>query len=456
MAAEVDPETLLTAILEGIGQPFYAVDRNWRFYLYNADAERHFGRPASEMIGRTLWEAFPDDVHHERGRILRDAMERREIVKGETLSRVGRYVSYCLFPLGNGIGVVIRDVTDRREAEVMRRRAEEALEKRSAELEAVLATIPTAVWFTYDREVQTVISNRRAAELVHISPGPGPSLSVAPNKRPPFRFYRKGKEMAGNQLPLQRAAHGEEVKDELVDLRLADGTYRTLLMRASPLRDPSGEVLGAVCAAADVTERLRYEDHLKLLLNELNHRVKNTLSIVQSIATLTLKGADSGAREDFEQRLLTLSAVHNLLTDENWDGALLNDVVRISLKALPTGERLDIDGEELRVRPKSAVTLSMALHELGTNAVKYGALSTDRGRIAVRWHVVKDRFQLSWTESGGPRVTPPKRSSFGTRMIKHGLAAELRGKVEIDYRPEGVVCTLDAPLKTIHDESARA
>jgi PAS domain S-box-containing protein len=456
MAAELDHGTLLTAILEGIGQPFYAVDRNWRFYLYNADAERHFGRPASEMIARTLWEVFPDDVRHERGRILRDAMERREIVKGETLSMVGRYVSYCMFPLGDGLGVVFRDVTDRREAEAMRHRAEEALEKRSAELEAVLATVPTAVWFTYDREVQTVVSNRRAAELVHISPGPGPSLSAAPNKRPSFRFYRKGRELTGNQLPLQRAAHGEEVKDELVDLRLTDGTHRTLLMRASPLRDPSGDVLGAVCAAADVTERLRYEDHLKLLLNELNHRVKNTLSIVQSIATLTLKGADSNARGDFEQRLLTLSAVHNLLTDENWDGALLNDVVRASLKALPSGERIDIEGEELRLRPKSAVTLSMALHELGTNAVKYGALSTDKGRIVVRWHVAKDRFRLSWTESGGPPVAPPKRAGFGTRMIKHGLAAELRGKVEIDYRPEGVVCTLDAPLKTIHDESPKA
>ncbi|HTR88039.1 MAG TPA: PAS domain-containing protein [Reyranella sp.] len=455
MAAELDDGTLLNSILEGIGQPFYAVDRDWRFYLYNADAERHFGRPASEMLGRVLWDVFSFDINHERGRILRDAMARREIVKGETLSMVGRYVSYCMFPLGDGLGVVFRDVTDRRQAEALRDRAEEALRKRSTELEAVLETIPTAVWFTYDRDVQTLVGNRRAAELVHMPPGPSATLTAPPDKRPPFRFYRQGKEMPGDTLPLQRAAHGEEVKDELVELRLADGSRRTLLMRASPLRDPSGEVQGAVCAAADVTERLRYEDHLKLLLNELNHRVKNTLSIVQSIATLTLKGADSGAREDFEQRLLTLSAVHNLLTDENWDGALLRDVVRASLKALPDG-RIAIEGEELRLRPKSAVTLSMALHELATNAVKYGALSTEQGRVAVRWRVSGERFLMSWRESGGPRVAPPERTGFGTRMIRHGLAAELRGTVEIDYRPEGVVCTVDAPLKTIHDESARA
>ena len=145
MPAERDAEMLLATILEGIGQPFYAVDGNWRIYLYNRDAARHFGRTAEQMIGTTIWENFPQDRDAERGRILRDAMARREIVRGETMSLVGRYVSYVMFPLGDGLGVVFRDVTDRHVAEKQRELAEDALRARSAELEAVLETIPTAV-----------------------------------------------------------------------------------------------------------------------------------------------------------------------------------------------------------------------------------------------------------------------------------------------------------------------
>jgi PAS domain S-box-containing protein len=146
MAVRLDAEVLLNTILERMGQPFYAVDGEWRITLYNEDAARHFGRPATGILGRRLWDVFAHDVHAERGRILFDAMARRTIVKGETLSMIGeRWVSYCMFPLGDGLGVIFHDVTDRRKAEEHRDQAEESLRKRTAELEAVLATIPTAV-----------------------------------------------------------------------------------------------------------------------------------------------------------------------------------------------------------------------------------------------------------------------------------------------------------------------
>src|SRR5262249_11952477 len=199
---------------------------------------------------------------------------------------------------------------------------------------------------------------------------------------------------------LHRAARGEEVTDEVLDVRFDSGEHRKLLMRAVPLRNAAGELQGAVAAAADVTERHRYEDHLKLLLNELNHRVKNTLAIVQSIAALTLKDTDAGARAAFEERLLTLSAVHNLLTDESWQGAGIASVVGTSLRA--ARERVSFGGASLRLKPQSAVALSMALNELGTNALKYGALSAERGTVAVRWTTGDGRFRLRWEESGGP------------------------------------------------------
>lgn len=449
MAADRDAETLLATILDGIGQPFYAVDRNWRIYLYNHDAAQHFGRSAERMIGTTIWENFPQDIDAERGRILRDAMARREIVRGETMSLVGRYVSYVLFPLGDGLGIVVRDVTDRRNAERQRELAEEALRKRSAELEAVLETIPTAVWFTTDPELRNVVGNRRATELLRMSREA--DLSSALNQPVHFDVFRNGTSVPPEARPLHRAARGEVVTDELLEIRFHDDDRRMILMRAAPLRNAAGELQGAVAAAADVTERHRHEEHLQLLVNELNHRVKNTLAIVQSIATLTLKDVDPAVRAAFEERLLTLSAAHSLLTDESWDGAHLAAVARASLRA--ERDRIRFEGDDLRLRPKSAVALSMALHELGTNALKYGALSVEHGTVAVRWSTSGGRFRLRWEERGGPTVVPPARRGFGSRMIEHGLAAELRGEARIDWRPEGVVCTIDAPLVAIHEKA---
>lgn len=400
-------------------------------------------------MGTTIWENFPQDIDTERGRILRDAMAQREIVRGETMSLVGRYVSYVMFPLGDGLGVVFRDVTDRRIAEKQRELAEDALRARSAELEAVLETIPTAVWFTTDPGLRNVIGNRRATELLRMSREA--DLSTALNRPDSFTVLRDGEPLAPDARPLHRAARGEVVANELLEIRFADGERRMILMRAAPLRNAAGELQGAVAAAADVTERQRHEDHLKLLVNELNHRVKNTLAIVQSIATLTLKDVDPDVRAAFEERLLTLSAAHSLLTDESWDGAHLDAVARASLRA--AHERVSFEGEDLRLRPKSAVALSMALHELGTNALKYGALSVEQGSVTVRWTTSNGRFRLRWEERGGPPVSPPAHRGFGSRMVERGLSAELRGEARIDWRPEGVVCTIDAPLVAIHEKA---
>ena len=309
-------DTELQTILEGIGEAFYAVDRDWRITRFNTEAAHHFHKPASEMLGRVLWEVFPTAVDTELGRIFFDTMARRATVRGETMSvLVGPWwLAYRLFPLGNGMGVVFRDVTDRKNA----------------------------------------------------------------------------------------------------------------------------------------------EQHRELLINELNHRVKNTLTMVQAIASQTFKGVDAGVRADFEQRLLTLSSVHNLLTEQNWDSAELHAVIRASLKPHLNGprERLAFDGPDLRLQPKGAVALSMALHELGTNALKYGALSAENGAVSLTWTADDGRFRLRWQERGGPPVTPPSRTGFGSRLIEHGLSAELQGDVRIDYRTPGVVCTIDAPLEAIREEGS--
>jgi PAS domain S-box-containing protein len=456
MPGNPEAETLLETIVEGLGQPFYAVDRDWRYTIFNDEAARYFGLEKADVLGRRLWDVFPHEVHAERGSILLDAMARREIVQGETLSMVkSRLVAYCMFPLGDGMGVIFRDVTDRKRAEERGDAAEEALRKRTMELEAVLETVPTAVIFTYDPRARSLVANRRAIELLRLPRRTDVSLSAQLHGWPDHRFRLDGEPLRLDQLPLQRAVRGEAVGDEILEVEFDDGERLMLLVRSATLRSSRGEIQGAVCAMADVTERLRYEEHLKLMLNELNHRVKNTLAIVQSIATLTLKDVDPAALRDFEQRLLTLSAVHSLLTDASWDGAQLHAVVRASLMTHLGGrrERLLFEGEDFRMRPKSAIALSIALNELGTNAVKYGALSADGGTVAVRWTTKDCRFRLRWEERGGPVVAPPRQRGFGSRMIERGLAAELRGEVHLDYRPEGVICTIDAPIDSIRDGS---
>jgi two-component sensor histidine kinase len=402
------------------------------------------------MLGRSLWEIFPGDVDHKRGQVIRDAMAGRRIVKGEAESMMDRqWVSYCMFPMGDGLGITFRDVTEWRKAELVRDQAVDELRKRTAQLEAVLETVPTAVWFTYDREFRRVVGNRRASELLRLPREADLSTELEASQS--FDVFRNGVPLPPGERPLHRAARGEEVENELLEVVFPDGERKTLLLRASPLLGHSGEPQGAVCAAADVTERHRYETHLRLLLSELNHRVKNTLAIVQSIASLTMKGADAAARIDFEKRLIALSAVHSLLTEENWEGASLEAVVRTALGAHldPEGRRLQLAGGDLRLRPKSAIALSMALHELATNAVKYGALSQDGGRISVEWSIKNNRFHLQWREQGGPPVKTPTERGFGSRMIEQGLSSELQGTAEIAYRPQGIVCDIDAPLDGI-------
>lgn len=458
MPTTIDAQETLDTILGEIDQPFYAVDGSWYLTHYNAAAAAHFGRPADDVIGRRFWDVFPEDRHSGRARILFEVMESRRTQRGEAASMIpGRWISYCMFPLGTGIGVMFRDVSEHQRARRERDEALEALRKRGAELEAVLEAIPTAVWFSYDRDLRHLIGNRRAAELLQVEHGSQPSLGTPSGDRLPYRFYRDGHEVAVEALPMRRALRGEEVMNELLEVRFDNGGSRLLLFRAIPLRSASGDIQGVVCAAADVTERHRYEDHLKLLLNELNHRVKNMLAMVQSIAALTLKEVDPEARRDFEQRLLTLSAVHSLLTDSNWEGAQIQALVRGSLRAhFDRGrERVSFAGEDFQLRPKSAVALSIALHELGTNAMKYGALSAANGTVAVSWTTMEGRFRLRWEERGGPPVEQPRRTGFGTRMIEGGLAAELQGQVRIEYRPQGVLCTVDAPLEAILERPDR-
>jgi two-component sensor histidine kinase/PAS domain-containing protein len=203
-------------------------------------------------------------------------------------------------------------------------------------------------------------------------------------------------------------------------------------------------------------ERARSDAHQRLLINELNHRVKNTLATVQSIAAQSFKGENPGAaQEAFEARLFALSKTHDVLTRENWEGANLHDIVEEALAPYRREgtERFAIGGARVQVPPRVALPLAMALHELSTNAAKYGAFSTDGGRVDVQWDVTEtvdgEKVTLRWREQGGPAVQPPTRKGFGSRLIERGLTRELAGEVLLDYRPSGLSCTISFPLPKV-------
>ena len=246
-------------------------------------------------------------------------------------------------------------------------------------------------------------------------------------------------------------------------IMLEDGPH-VFLSTKTPQRDSTGAVVGLVGASIDITERKRAEERQELLIRELNHRVKNTLATVQSIAAQTLRGTegDREARRAFEARLLALSNAHNVLTRESWDGAGIEEIVATALAPhRAAGEdRFTVAGPPIRVDPKAALALAMALHELATNAAKYGALSGRIGRVRVdwakAWNGEEARFRLCWRESDGPPVTPPRRKGFGSRLIERGLSLELGGDAAIEFLPSGLVYTIDAPLANLTWRSADA
>jgi two-component sensor histidine kinase len=209
-----------------------------------------------------------------------------------------------------------------------------------------------------------------------------------------------------------------------------------------------------------MTERKNAEEHRQLLVNELNHRVKNTLAVVQAIAQQTFRGSNSSAdlMAAFQNRLAALAAAHTLLTRANWKRASLEDIFRETTAAtVAHRERIRFGGPPVVLQPKKAITLAMALHELCTNAMKHGALSVETGRIDVEWEAADNgqrAFRLVWRETGGPPVTPPLRRGFGSRIIEDALAREIDGQVTMDFRPEGLVCTIVGTLPAPGAEDA--
>jgi PAS domain S-box-containing protein len=232
--------------------------------------------------------------------------------------------------------------------------------------------------------------------------------------------------------------------------RLPDGQIRWLLVRAEFQIGPDGQARSAIGVLLDITERKQAEDRLKLLAREVDHRANNLLAVVQG--TVSLSRADDVAtlKEVIVGRVNALARAHQLLAAARWQGADLRRLVQEELLAFSLGEaaRVEISGDEVALPPAAAQAVAMALHELATNAAKYGALSVEGGRVRIAWNRVDGRLKIRWEERDGPPVAKPSRRGLGTSMLQRALDGELHGETRLDWRPEGLVCELELALRT--------
>jgi two-component sensor histidine kinase len=233
---------------------------------------------------------------------------------------------------------------------------------------------------------------------------------------------------------------------------IKDGIERWILAQGRAFFE-NGQAVRMVGTARDVTERKQREAHVRFLMREIAHRSKNLLAVIQAMARQT--AVTAGSAHDFEQifsaRLQALAASHDILMDEDWHGASIDELVRTQVGHYVDliGTRIDLAGPELMLKPEAAQNLGLALHELSTNAAKYGGLSNEDGRVEIRWALAADRFSISWQEIGGPAVSAPSREGFGHKVVTRIVALALEGKVDLRFEPSGLVWTLDIPDKYV-------
>lgn len=420
-------------IVDGVGDGFLSLDADWRITDCNSGAERLLRRRRDDLLGLKLWNIAglaKDSAFAELGRRVVRGRRPEEAELAYRADRRSRLLLVRAFPLGGGVGAVWRDITRVRAAE--RRLA--ASESRHRE---VANDLPAAAWLSR-ADGELIFINESMADALGRPPaellGQGWMQSIDPADRPGVEIARA--KARATAAPIQYESK----------FRRPDGSLKILQLYGLPRFDRAGRFCGHVGVATDVTEVRAAEHRQRLLINELNHRVKNALATVQALLRQTLREhrAPPALADAINGRIFALAAAHDVLTRQNWVGAELGALVREATKPFSENGAFSFAGPRVMVAPKTAVALSMALHELGTNAMKYGALCSPSGRIEVSWSCAGEALTLEWRESGGPPVTPPDHAGFGSRLLGPVMEGELGAPAELDYAPGGLVCRIRA------------
>jgi PAS domain S-box-containing protein len=400
---------------------------------WNRAAEKLFGYSPEEAIGQSVEILMPADRPDDARTIIARIRKGEAVDHYETLRRAkdGRLidVSLTVSPVRDEHGRVVgaskiaRDITERKRAEMRAHRLASIVESSD---DAIISESLDGIIESW---------NRGAQKLFGYSPEEAigqPVAMLVPSDRPDDAATIIRKIRNGAAID-----HYETVR------RAKDGRLIDVSLSVSPVRNDQGRVVAASKIARDITDRRRAEEQQALVLGEMKHRIKNTLATVQGMARQSLKTATVQERSSFIARLRSLAEAHDLLTNEEWTRARLRDVVARAVGPFRQqfGERLVQEGpDDVWLSSERSLLLTMALHELATNAVKYGALSNRSGTVEVRWQRSEGTLVLVWREEGGPPVQVPERSGFGSRLLERAL--KTMGTVELKFEPTGVVCAL--------------
>lgn len=340
------------------------------------------------------------------------------------------------------------DIEDQKSAEM-------ALRESELRVKLALAAAEMGVWEckVVNGQLVDLAGDPRALVLLGGKPGAASDFDAFVSRIHP-------EDRAGLAPAAMRALDpsGDGVLDIEYRIRPHDDTPEHWVQaRAQAVRDNRGEIR-LVGTVRDITQVKDAQERQMVLSGELQHRIKNTLAMVSAIATQTLRGDDiADRRASFSARLEALASAHSMLMATTWNSASLHSVLDGALAPHRSdGERIEIEGPDLELSPRQALSMALTIHELATNAAKYGALSVDSGSIRITWSVDASEFRFLWEEIGGPPVSEPASKGFGSRLITRVLAADFAGIVGIDYRSEGVVCSLVAPTDSVKPRAATA
>ncbi|GJD45999.1 hypothetical protein AFCDBAGC_3879 [Methylobacterium cerastii] len=406
----------------------------WLAQIHSEDRDR-IARSIHAAIDGTV-ETWTDEYRFRRGDDSYAAVIDRGYIIRDDAGRAVRMIGAML------------DITRRNETE-------RRLRQNQAQLDTVLQTMPVGILLAEAPSGRIVFGNPRLERILG-------HPTVQAEDRDGYGAYRAyradGSPVPPGDYPLARITAGEVDHAELeAHYQRPDGSRRWIEIIGEAVKDSNGVTIGAVVAVGDIEDRKRAAQQQDILHHELGHRLKNTLALVQAIATQTLRNVTDldAAREALSARLVAMGKAHDILLSGESESAGMEAVLRGALSIHDDGgpQRFRLSGPDLAVGPKAALSLALMAHELATNAVKYGALSVPDGSVVLRWEVEgRDRadgsavIHLLWREQGGPSVLEPTRKGFGTRLIERGLVGAIGGTVRLAYPKSGVTCTVTAPL----------
>ncbi|UPJ58436.1 PAS domain S-box protein [Bradyrhizobium sp. 192] len=427
-------------------------DESGRFLRVNDSLCRITGRSRDELLAMTFYDyTDPDDRPKDaelyaaqvRGEVDNYTIRKRVLRPDGSVRHLDISSSSVRDPSGRFLyGVrVAQDVTSTKQLEDRLREGEQRMRE-------LLEALPAAI-YTTDAEGRINFFNRAAVEMAGRTPQPGDEWCVT------WKLYwPDGSPLPHNECPMAVALReNRPVRGAEAIAERPDGKRVPFIPYPTPLRDAEGNLVGAINMLVDISERKQAENAQKVLIDELNHRVKNTLATVQSLASQTARHAVDLQEflPTFTGRLLALARGHDLLTRRNWQDAPFEQLVHDIVTPV-SGGRVVTGGPNVHLDARTALSVTMVLNELLTNAAKYGSLSVPGGTVSFVWRVVEgERTQLTlvceWCERGGPGVAPPKRRGFGTRLMERCVEHDLAGEFDLVFESEGTRCRMDFPIR---------